>query len=114
MNVVPHDWEIMSPEELSEWLKREKPPHLLDVRQPEEHETAALANSKLIPLGELLGRAKEIEAWKDEDVVVYCHHGVRSLMAIGGLRTMGFKKLHNLTGGIDAWSVKVDAAVPRY
>ena len=104
----------MSPEELAKLLKGEKPPHLLDVRQPEEHETAVLPNSTLIPLGQLATRAKEIEAWKDEDVVVYCHHGVRSMMAIGGLRMMGFKKLHNLTGGIDAWSVKVDANVPRY
>ena len=104
----------MAPEKLAELLKGETPPHLLDVRQPEEHEVAALPNAKLIPLGELLGRANEIEAWKDEDVVVYCHHGVRSLMAIGGLRAMGFKKLHNLTGGIDAWSLRVDGGVPRY
>ena len=104
----------MSPERLAELLKGEKPPHLLDVRQPEEHETAVLPNSTLIPLGQIMGRAKEIEAWKDEEVVVYCHHGVRSLMAIGALRAMGFKKLHNLTGGIDAWSAKVDATVPRY
>jgi rhodanese-related sulfurtransferase len=104
----------MSPEELAELLKGEKPPHLLDVRQPEEHETAVLPDSKLIPLGQLATRASEIAAWKDEDVVVYCHHGVRSMMAIGGLRMMGFKKLHNLTGGIDAWSLKVDATVPRY
>ena len=104
----------MSAEKLAELLKGEKPPHLLDVRQPEEHETAVLPNSKLIPLGQLAFRAKEIEDWKEEDVVVYCHHGVRSLMAIGALRTMGFKKLHNLSGGIDAWSLKVDATVPRY
>ena len=104
----------MTPEELAELLKGEKPPHLLDVRQSEEHATAVLPNSKLIPLGQLATRASEIEAWKDEDVVVYCHHGVRSLMAIGGLRMMGFKKLHNLSGGIDAWSLKVDATVPRY
>jgi rhodanese-related sulfurtransferase len=104
----------MSPEDLAELLKSKNPPHLLDVRQPEEHETAALPNSKLIPLGQIVARAKEIESWKDEDVVVYCHHGVRSLMAIGGLRAMGFKKLHNLSGGIDSWSVKVDSTVPRY
>jgi rhodanese-related sulfurtransferase len=46
--------------------------------------------------------------------VVYCHHGVRSQMAIGVLRMAGFQKLHNLTGGIDAWSVEVDGQVPRY
>lgn len=104
----------MSPKELAELLKGGNPPHLLDVRQREENNVAALPNSTLIPLGELLQRSGEIASWKDEDVVVYCHHGVRSLMAIGGLRALGFKKLHNLSGGIDAWSNEVDASVPRY
>jgi len=104
----------VSAQELATWLKDENPPRLLDVRQPEEHETAALPGSKLIPLAHILTRAGEIEDWKEQDVVVYCHHGVRSLMAIGGLRALGFKKLHNLSGGIDAWSRDVDSGVPRY
>src|ERR1700733_4725142 len=98
----------ISPEKLAEWLKGKNPPRLLDVRQPEEHEIAALPDSKLMPLGLLLERAKEIENWKEEEVVVYFHHGVRSLMAIGALRAAGFQKLHNLAGGIDAWSLKAD------
>jgi rhodanese-related sulfurtransferase len=99
---------------LAEWLKSDQPPKLLDVRQDYEHEVARLENSRLIPLPELAFRAGELADWKEQDVVVYCHHGVRSQMAIGVLRMAGFQKLHNLTGGIDAWSVEVDGQVPRY
>ena len=104
----------ISPRELAEKLKSTAPPHLLDVRQPEEHAFVALPNSTLIPLGDLMMRAEEIEDWKDEEVVVYCHHGIRSLHAISQLRAMGFSKLQNLAGGIDRWTNEVDPALPRY
>lgn len=99
---------------LAEWLKSDQPPKLLDVRQEYEYEVARLNDARLIPLPELPMRAGELADWKEQDVVVYCHHGVRSQMAIGLLRAAGFQKLHNLTGGIDAWSVEVDRAVARY
>lgn len=104
----------MLPAELAAALRSPNPPHLLDVRQPDEHALVALPDSKLIPLAEVPFRADEIEAWKDEDVVVYCHHGVRSAMAIGYLRAAGFKKLHNLTGGLARWTEEVDPTLPRY
>ena len=89
--------------------------HLIDVREPHEFAIAKIANSELIPMRQIPGELQSLEAKADSaPLVVYCHHGVRSMMAIGGLRMMGFKKLHNLSGGIDAWSVKVDATVPRY
>jgi rhodanese-related sulfurtransferase len=104
----------MSPTELASKLESLEPPMLLDVREPEEHEFAALKNSKLIPLGQIAHRAGEISDWKDKEVVVYCHHGIRSLHAIAQLRTMGFQNLRNLSGGIDAWSATVDGSVRRY
>ncbi len=104
----------LSPKEVEAWLKSAQPPKLLDVRQPEEHELVSLPGSLLIPLGELYSRAEELEAWKEQDVVVYCHHGIRSLNAIGQLKHLGFSKLHNLAGGIDRWSLEVDRALPRY
>ncbi len=104
----------LSPLELSERLRSEAAPRLLDVRQPEEHDLVALAGSTLIPLGELADRADEIAAWKTEDVVVYCHHGVRSLHAIALLRSLGFTRLWNLSGGIDRWSLEVDPSAQRY
>lgn len=104
----------MSPHELAEALRGANPPALLDVREEDEHQFAALPNSTLVPLGQIPGRIAELAAWKDKDVVVYCHHGVRSLHAIGWLQQQGFTKLRNLSGGIDAWSREVDSAVPRY
>lgn len=100
--------------ELAEALQSEAPPRLLDVRQPEEFAFVALPGAKLIPLNELPQRAAELEAWRDEEVVVYCHHGIRSQHAIGFLRQFGFSQLRNLTGGIDAWSLEVDEKAPRY
>lgn len=104
----------MTPTELAEKLSSATPPRLLDVRQPDEHAFVALPNSTLIPLGELMMRVDEIEEWKDDEVVVYCHHGVRSAQAVAQLGAMGFANVHNLSGGIDRWSAEVDSKLPRY
>ena len=104
----------ISPAELQTRLASANPPRLLDVREPEEHAFAALPGSTLIPLAELAARTDELAPWQDEEIVVYCHHGVRSLHGISVLRHFGFMRLVNLSGGIDAWSREVDATVPRY
>jgi rhodanese-related sulfurtransferase len=105
---------VIPPQELAARLAGDRPPHLLDVREPGEHAYAALPGSQLIPLGELADRIEELEPWRDQDVVVYCHHGIRSAHAIALLRQFGFTRLTNLTGGIDRWSLEVDPTVPRY
>tara|TARA_A100001037_G_C14962819_1_gene550110 strand:- start:219 stop:548 length:330 start_codon:yes stop_codon:yes gene_type:complete len=104
----------VSPLELEARLNSAHPPHLLDVREEDEHELVSLPGSKLIPLGELPGRTDELDPWKHEPVVVYCHHGVRSQHAIAFLMSAGFQTLENLQGGIDAWSTTVDPTLPRY
>jgi adenylyltransferase/sulfurtransferase len=87
---------------------------LLDVRQPWEHETAALAGSVLLPLDELTQRAEELEVPEGATVVAYCHHGVRSLSAVVILERLGHPDVVSLRGGIDAWAREVDAAMKRY
>ena len=104
----------ITPAQLAERLQQPEPPALLDVREPDEHGFVALPDSTLIPLGDIAGRVEEIDGWKDREIVVYCHHGIRSMHAIAFLRTQGFKKLLNLAGGIDRWSREVDSAAPRY
>lgn len=104
----------MTPAELKEKLSSSHPPRLLDVRQPDEHAFVALPDSTLIPLGELITRADEIEDWRDDEVVVYCHHGIRSAQAVAHLRAIGFTNVHNLAGGIDRWTSEIDPALPRY
>jgi adenylyltransferase/sulfurtransferase len=88
--------------------------HLLDVRQPWEHETAALPGSQLIPLQELPARAAEVAPQTGVPVVVYCHHGIRSQSAAALLQRCGLPAVYSLAGGIDAWSVLIDPKVPRY
>ena len=87
---------------------------LLDCRQPEEYETARIEGSKLLPMGELKERVDELESYRDQLIVVHCHHGGRSLQVTQALRNYGFKKVQNMTGGIDTWSIEIDDSVPRY
>jgi adenylyltransferase/sulfurtransferase len=87
---------------------------LLDVREPDEFMRARIEGSKLIPLGEFEDHLAEIRDWKERPVVVYCHHGGRGAKACRLLSDAGFIRVTNLTGGIDAWSLTVDADVLRY
>jgi rhodanese-related sulfurtransferase len=100
--------------QLAERQEQGLPVFLLDVRQPWEHETAALPGSRLIPLDQLVKRAGELDPADDALVVVYCHHGIRSLTGAALLDRLGFRNVVSLAGGIDAWSLHVDPAVPRY
>ena len=85
---------------------------LVDVREPHEYQIAKIPGSKLIPLGEVPQRARELDT--ADDIVVHCRSGARSAKAIGVLQKMGFKRLRNLKGGILAWSQDVDPSVPQY
>jgi rhodanese-related sulfurtransferase len=102
------------PAELKSWLddpRRDKPV-LLDVREPWEHDKARIQGSMLIPMREVQARIGEID--EDSEVVAICHHGGRSMQVAMFLEKQGFKRVHNLVGGIDAWSRTVDPAVPVY
>ena len=104
----------ITPAELAPWLAGANPPALLDVRETGEHAFCALPGARIIPLGELAERFDDLAGWREREIVVYCHHGVRSAHAIGLLRQFGFARLINLTAGIDLWSLEVDPEVPRY
>jgi adenylyltransferase/sulfurtransferase len=91
---------------------------VLDVREPNEFMIANLQEAKpdvkFIPLGDLGKRIGELEAYKDREIVVHCKMGGRSQRAAEQLQAAGFTKLHNLVGGITAWSDKVDPKVAKY
>jgi adenylyltransferase/sulfurtransferase len=87
---------------------------LLDVRNPDEWRRARIEGAQLVPLGELESRLAELSDWKERRVIAHCHHGARSARACELLAAAGFTDLTNLVGGIDAWSLTVDPAVPRY
>lgn len=101
-------------QELAEKLQQGEPVYLVDVRQPWESELCQLPESLLIPLAELPGRLSEVQPPEGAMVVVYCHHGVRSMSGASILQEAGFPNVASLVGGIDAWSQRVDPKVPRY
>ena len=85
---------------------------LLDVREPFERTLASIEPSLHIPMNDVPGRLVEIP--RDREVVVYCHTGGRSMMVASYLVGEGFPSVANLSGGIDAWSRRVDPSLPRY
>ena len=101
-------------QELSALLAANEPVYLLDVRQQWEHDLAVLPNSTLIPLDQLPHRGDEVQPPTDALVVVYCHHGIRSLSGAAILQRFGFENVASLAGGVDAWSLEIDPKVPRY
>lgn len=85
---------------------------LVDVREPHEYEICSIEGSKLIPLGELKDRTGELDP--EDEIVVHCHHGKRSMRAATFLAEQGFGKVKNLKGGIDEWAEKLDSEMARY
>ncbi|MCZ6726682.1 MAG: rhodanese-like domain-containing protein [Acidobacteria bacterium] len=102
----------ISPVEVQTWREQGRAFRILDVRTPIEYQIARVEDSSLLPLDELPRRFEELD--RQEDLVVMCHHGVRSAQAVTFLRQQGFTRARNLDGGIAAWSRDVDDSVPRY
>ena len=100
--------------DLQAWLddKSRAKPVVLDVREPWEHEVCSIPDSMLLPMQQIPTRLQELPT--DADIVVVCHHGMRSADATAFLSQQGFKSVKNLVGGIDAWSKQIDPGVPRY
>ncbi len=103
--------EISAPE-LKARLDAGEPLVLVDVREPHEWKIAHLDGAKLIPLGQVTARAHELST--ADEIVLYCKGGTRSERALQELQGLGFRKLKNLHGGINAWSIEVDPEVPLY
>jgi adenylyltransferase/sulfurtransferase len=106
------DTDEITPRALAERLSVGKAPSLLDVREPYEWTIARLPDARLVPLDALPDAVSTLDP--GADLVVYCHHGVRSAAAVAWLRDRGFQRVRNLTGGIDRWSREVDPATRRY
>jgi rhodanese-related sulfurtransferase len=87
---------------------------LLDCREPSEIATAHIPGTVHIPMRDIPARIEELEAHKTGRLVVHCHHGGRSMRVTQYLRQQGFDQAQNMAGGIDAWSLEIDPAVPRY
>ena len=103
----------MSPSELRDYLTQAATaPTLLDVREPWEYQHCHIDGSQLLPMGQIPTAYQDLNP--EDEIVVICHHGVRSQQVCGFLSRAGFKNVINLSGGIDAWAREVDPHMPTY
>jgi adenylyltransferase/sulfurtransferase len=102
----------ISATELKRMMDEKRPFVLVDVREPHEYDICRIPGSTLIPLGDVARRMHELNS--ADELVVHCRSGVRSAKAVDFLMKSGFRKIHNLKGGILAWSDEVDPSVPKY
>lgn len=103
---------VISPKELKARLDNGDNLVLLDVREDWEYSLAKIDGSILVPLGTLPQSLARLN--RDSEIIAICHHGMRSADATNFLLQQGFSNVRNLMGGIDAWSIQVDGAIPRY
>ena len=113
MEITPRE---VSPMQVKDLLDRGAPVRLLDVHEPAEYEICRIDGSRLIPMRSIPDHLSDLERELDggSTVVVFCHHGARSLSVVDWLHKQGITNCRSMSGGIDLWSVQVDPAVPRY
>ncbi len=102
----------ITPVQLKQMMDQHREFVLVDVREPHEYQICKIPGSKLIPLGDVPRRMNELST--ADDIVVHCRSGARSAKAVETLMKAGFRRIHNLKGGILAWSEQVDPSVPKY
>lgn len=103
----------ITPSELHKRLSEgETKPLLLDVREPGEFRYCHIAGSVNLPMTQVPGRCGELK--RDDEIVVICHHGMRSSQVANFLIGQGYQDVSNLSGGVDAWARQVDTAMPVY
>ncbi len=102
----------ISPQELKQKLDENNSVILLDVREQSEYDIVHLEDAQLIPLNTLPQHIDSLPS--DQEIVVYCHHGQRSLYATAYLHQNGYTNAKNLIGGIDQWATEIDTTLRRY
>jgi rhodanese-related sulfurtransferase len=86
----------------------------VDCRERDEHQLVHIAGATLIPLSELTSRVGELEPYRDQSIVIHCHHGGRSLRAAQWLRQNGFAQAQSMAGGIHQWAEQIEPGMTKY
>ena len=103
----------LSPTEVQHLINTaESPPFLLDVRETWEFEKCQIPNSTLIPMRTVPNNLDQLD--KDQEIIVICHHGVRSRVEANFLEQQGFSQMINLSGGVNLWADEVDTSMAKY
>jgi rhodanese-related sulfurtransferase len=105
----------ITPAEVKRRLDAGEVLHLIDVREVPEHAITNIAAAELIPMNTVPQHLQRLETLAEEaPLIVFCHHGMRSLSVVNWLRQQGVTECSSMSGGIDQWSLSIDPAVPRY
>ncbi len=102
----------VTPQEVREKMEAKDKFLLLDVREPWEAKLAQIPGSMLVPLQQVSENLGVLVG--AQEIIVYCHHGIRSLDVTVWLRQQGMENARSLAGGIDRWSREIDSSIPRY
>jgi rhodanese-related sulfurtransferase len=102
----------VAPREVEDMLARSEKPLFVDVREQWGYDTSHIEGSVLIPLREIPANLARLEA--ASELVLFCHHGMRSLDAAAWLRSQGVEGARSMAGGIDRWAAEIDPSIPRY
>jgi rhodanese-related sulfurtransferase len=103
----------ITPQEVKRRLDTGEKLRLIDVREPFEVQQARIDGAELIPMRSVPQALASLES-EEKPVVVFCHHGMRSLQVVSWLREQGVQNCASMAGGIDRWSLEIDRSVPRY
>ena len=87
---------------------------LLDCREQDEWDLVHIQGADLVPMSTLAESGAKLEPWREKPIVVYCHHGGRSLQVARWLRQQGFDGVQSMRGGIDQWAAQIETDLPRY
>lgn len=111
---MAHPIEV-TPQQVQQRIDAGETLHLIDVREPHEFAVAKIEGAHLVPMRQVPGEIQTLESLAEQGVlIVFCHHGVRSMNVVSWLRQQGLEACTSMAGGIDAWSRAVNSSVPRY
>jgi adenylyltransferase/sulfurtransferase len=105
---------IITPGEAKELLDSDEDVRLIDCREEDEFAICHLKRAELLPFSRFFHDAPSLLKNRHQKILIYCHHGMRSLRAAEALTQLGYTDVHSLAGGLEAWAQEIDPDMPQY
>jgi len=108
------EWLVISPQESRELIESDTPVRLIDCREADEYAICKIDHAELLPFSTFFHDYSEKLRDKGETILIYCHHGMRSLRAAEYLSQLGYTNVKSMAGGIEAWTLEIDPGMRQY